>query len=214
MAESKKGRGCLFYGCLTVAMISVIGVISIFFIGRYAVKQLTDKFTSKTPVAVEPVKLSSGEGSKAVSRLETFTQLLQQKKADGPIEFSSDELDYIIRNGPQSAQLKDVLHITITNNEIHGQLSVPLGMISPAFNGRYFNGDATFGLSLQNGAMVIQPTSISANGINVSPQMLAQFTAQQSLRYPQENNQPGSALITNLSKIEIKNDKILLYPKN
>ena len=212
MSETKKGRGCFFYGCLTLVIVVIVVIIGLFFAGRLFYKKAFSMLTSPAPVAVQPVRLSTRDGDQAVKRLEDFTRLLQQKKADAPLEISSDELDYIVRNSRQGGQIREAIHLILTNDQIHAEMSMPLSVLKPEWNGRYLNGEANVSVSLQGGALVINPTSIEVNGTKLPEQMVSQFFAQ-ALRWPQTPNQQGSELTTNLSRIEIKNDKLILHPK-
>lgn len=214
MADPKKGRGCFFYGCLTLVAVVVIGLIAIFFSVRYFYKTVITKYTTTKPVAVEPVRLSTKEGDTVVQRIVDFTQSAQKGNAAGPLELSSDELDYYVRTSPSVSMFKDSLHLGITNDQIHAQMSLPLGTMSPALNGRYFNGDATFSIALQGNELIITPSEIEMNGEKVPEKFMQQMRAQQNFRFGKNSNdQATDALVRSLSKIEIKDGKLKLYPK-
>jgi hypothetical protein len=210
MAEAKKGRGCFFYGCVTLIILAILAVAAIFFGIRFGLKYVRDNYTSSKPVAVAPTTLSAAEATRVTQRVDDFKKLLQSAAPPPPLELTGDELDYVLRNSPQNG-LKDHVHLTITNDRIHAQLSLPLDMYGPTWFGRFFNGDADLAVGLRNNAVSFQLQHATVNGKPVPSQALAKMN--QGMEWRPEPNDPNAAIVTNLDRIEVKDDKIVLYPK-
>src|SRR5436853_1507301 len=115
MAEEKKGRGCFFYGCITLVIVVILAIIGLYFGTRFFINKLVNTYTSKTPVAVAPVKLPARDGGAVVKRVDDFTKALREGATVAPLELTSDELDYAVRNSPAGAALRDHAHLVITN---------------------------------------------------------------------------------------------------
>ena len=211
MAEAKKGRGCFFYGCVTTIVLFIAVVIGIFFAVRYGFKVLRDQYTSPQGVAVAPVRLPAADGDRAVKRVDDFKKSLQSGTALEPLELSADELDYVFRNSAKGSQFKDHAHLTITNDAIHAELSLPLGAFHPALQGRFFNGDAKFDLEVQNGAIVADLQSATVNGKDIPGEALSNM--KQSMQWRPQSGDPEAPLVNNLERIDIKDGKIVLVPK-
>ena len=141
MAEAKKGRGCFFYGCVTLIVLVILAIAGIFVGIRVGIKFVRDRFTASKPIAVDPANLPAAEGGRAVQRVDDFRKAIQAGTASAPLELTGDELDYVLRHSPGNG-LQDHAHITINDDHLHAQLSMPLDMYGPTWFGRFFNGEA------------------------------------------------------------------------
>jgi len=212
MAEAKKGRGCFFYGCITLMILAIVAVVAILLGVRFGVKYLQSNFTSTKPIAVAPVSLSPTQGERVTQRVEDFKKALRAGTATNALELTGDELDYIVRTSSTNG-LQDNVHLTITNNQIHAEMSLPLDMYGPNFFGRFFNGEATVGVSQQNGIINIQLLNPKVNGQPVPAWLRSRIPQTIPWDPQQQQSNPNAGAITNLGKIEIADDKLVLHPK-
>jgi hypothetical protein len=210
MPEAKKGRGCFFYGCITLMILVIVAVVAILIGVRYGYKYARDHFTSTKPSAVPPAALSTAEGARVTQRVDDFKKALETGKANGPIELTGDELDYVFRNTPGNG-LRDHAHITINNDRVHAQLSLPLDMYGPTWFGRFFNGEADVDVKVRDGAVVFQLQHPTVNGRPLPA--WAQAKISQGTEWHVEASDANAVIATNLDKVEIKDDKIILYPR-
>jgi hypothetical protein len=211
MAEAKKGRGCLFYGCITLIVLAILLIAGLYFGVRFGVKYVRDHYTASTPISVAPVALNPTQGAAVTKRVDDFTKALEKGESPAPLELTSDELDYWIRNSKQGAQLKDHAHLSVTNGRIHAEMSVPLEAFNPAFKGRYLNGEGEFALTLRNGGITVDPQAVRVNGQPVPQQMFQNMN--KPLEWKPGPNDEGAALVRGLERIEVKDDRVLLVPK-
>lgn len=210
MAEAKKGRGCFFYGCISLIVVAILLVVGIYFGARAGIKYLRDNYTATAPVPVPPTTLSSAEGARVVQRVDDFKKSLQAGTAGAPLELNGDELDYLVRNSPQN-ELKDHARLTITNNVVRAQLSMPLDMYGPTFFGRFFNGEADLDVALKNGGLAFQVKGATMNGKPIPPQALSKMS--QNMEWRPQAGDTNAAVLANLDRVEIKDDKIVFVPK-
>ena len=210
MAEGKKGRGCFFYGCVTLIIVAILAIAGIFFGIRYGIKYARDRYTANQPVAVAPVALPETEGQAVVKRVDEFKKQIQAGTATNALVLTGDELDYWIRNSA-SAQLRDNMHVKITNDQVRAQLSMPLDALGPAWQGRFLNGDANVGITVRNGVVAFDLRSVTVGDKPVPPQILAGMS--QNMEWKLQPNDPNAALVTGFKDIEVKDGKIILHPK-
>jgi hypothetical protein len=210
MAEAKKGRGCFFYGCITLIILVILLIAGIYFGARAGIKFLRDNYTATAPVAVPPTTLSGAEGARVAQRVDDFKKALQGGTAAEPLELSGDELDYVVRNSPGN-DLKDHARLTITNNSVRAQLSMPLDVYGPTFFGRYFNGEADLDVRMKNGALAFELKGATMNGKPVPPQALSKMS--QNMEWRPDAGDTNAAALSNLDRVEIKDDKIVFIPK-
>lgn len=206
----KKGRGCFFYGCVTLIILAIVGVISVYVGVRLGVKFLRDNYTSTKPAAVAPTSLSTGEAARLEQRVDDFKKSLQGGKSGGPLELTGDELDYMVRNSSQSG-LKDNIHLSIVNDHLHADMSLPLDMYGPTWFGRFFNGEADVTVSVRDDAVAFQLKNPKVNGKPLPSQAVGKIN--QNMEWRPEPNDANAGVVTNLDRIEVSNGKIVLYPK-
>lgn len=214
MAENSKGKGCVYYGCITIVLVAILGVASLYFFSKYALKKyFIDPYLATNSVAVAPVRLPKAIGDAAIERANRFrAQILSGTNAE-PLILDGEELDYVVRMSPDGKDVKDRAALAITNSQILAQVSIPMDALQVGmFRGRYLNGSAGFTLGLTNGGLVVNLQSLDVNGKPMPQQALQQMAAKGIVWQPQPTDK-SAAIITNLQKIEIKDDKILLYPK-
>jgi hypothetical protein len=211
MAEANKGRGCFFYGCLTVAVCAVVAIVGIYIGVRYYAKKLITTYTATNGVAIAPVTLQRNQGDAVLDRVENFEAQLRAGKATGPLELNSDELDYYIRNSETWSHMRNHLHVAITNDRIEAQLSFPLEATHPTLKGRFLNGTAEFEPKVKDGVLSIDVRSVTVKGAPLPGKMLENF--KKSMVWQPQGNDPNAALFNNLQSLEIRDDRIILIPK-
>jgi hypothetical protein len=210
MAEAKKGRGCFFYGCVTLFVVVILGIAGIYFGIRYGIKYARDRYTASQPVAVAPVTLPATEGEAVVKRVDDFKKQIQSGTATNALVLTGEELDYWIRNSA-SAEFRDHMHVMITNDQVRAQLSMPLDALGPAWQGRFLNGDANVGIGVRNGVVAFDLRGVTVGGNPVPPQILSGMS--QNMEWKVRPNDPNAALVTGFKDIEVKDGKIILHPK-
>jgi hypothetical protein len=203
MAEAKKGRGCFFYGCLTTAVVVILGIVGIYIGARVFWKHNVNKYTATNGVAIAPISIPREQGKAVLNKVEDFLADLKAGKATGPLELTSDELDYFLRNSEGWAHMRDHFHIAVNNGRVTADLSFPLEAMHPSMKGRFLNATAELKPKIENGALVIEMQSVQAKGQTVPAKILAGF--QQGMRWKPDGNE--------LESIEVKDESIVLVPK-
>ena len=195
-----------------MAIVTVVGIIAIYFTVRYVAKQTVGLYTSTNGLAIAPITLPRERGREVMERVESFKAALRTGRLTSPLELTSEELDYYLRNTDSLAHMRDHIHLAITNGQIEAQISFPLEAVHPSLKGRFLNGTAEFEPKVQNGVLRVDLKSIRAKGQDIPESMLKGI--RQSLQAPPNPKDPTSALIQNLESLEVKEDSILLVPKS
>src|SRR5262245_8715312 len=100
----KKKKGCLFYGCLAVVIVTVLGAAVTFFAVRYAIRSLhamMEKYTETQPMTLQPIKLSPEDLKSLRVRVDSFGDSLR-KGALSPTELvlTGDEVNALVVGNP------------------------------------------------------------------------------------------------------------------
>ena len=104
-----KQRGCFFYGCITVSILTVLSVVGIYFGFRYAMKKLqalAEEYTEPTPVAIQVVELPTDRLQALQARLAEFKRAMDAGLAGQTLTLSADEINGLIASAPEVKELK------------------------------------------------------------------------------------------------------------
>src|SRR5258706_365721 len=151
--QPKPQRGCWFYGCLTLAILTLLAGIGAWLAARYAFKSvsgLINQYTSTNPVPIETVAISQTELKSLQDGVASFAQTLNGQKGSRELILTANEINALIQNDPQYRDLKDKLYVMLEDDQIKGKLSMPLDDIGPLkLKGRYLNGTTTMTVAVE-----------------------------------------------------------------
>lgn len=210
------GKTCLIAGCVGCGVVALLIVVLIL-VGGFAfkglVEGLVEEYTETEPVALPEVALSEGAFEEVRGRVDAFVEGVEEGAATTPLVLTADEINALIQQHPDWEDLKGKVYITMEDDEIGGEVSFPLGELGwDMFQGRYFNGTATFRISLDRGFLGVFLTSMSLKGEPVPDEVMQGFRAQ-NLAQDQQNNPQLRPVLDALESIEVEDGKLILTPK-
>lgn len=209
-----KPRGCVFYGCLSLAIITM--VIAVFIgVGIYFAKRTLDglitDYTATSPVPIEERIYPEPQMRELQSRLGTFQQAVQQGGGQAvDLVLSADDLNALIARNPD---LKGKVFVRIEDDQIKGQVSVPLPDLGPLkLRGRYLNGAAAFKIALANGRLEARLEQVSVRDKPLPPLILNELKKQDLAREMQTDPEVVR-VISRLDSLEIREGKVVIRSK-
>src|SRR5262249_37692777 len=143
--EAPRKHGCLFYGCITVIVLTVLIGIMIF-LGVRKLYNTMYEYTEDKPMAFPPLQMAVEDRKAVKKRLEDFIAAVKEGKETEPLVLDSDDCNALIQSG-ETNSLRDRIYVKIEGDEVKGQVSWPLEGI-PGMKGRYANGEADLKVSL------------------------------------------------------------------
>src|ERR1051325_566768 len=99
MAEKKK-RGCFFYGCLTLAIVFLLGILGIFIIFRLGMNMLV-KNTSASPLSFPQVEMKAEELKKTEDQVTLYQDDFKKGKRGQTLVLTDEQVNALIQNDPQ-----------------------------------------------------------------------------------------------------------------
>jgi hypothetical protein len=203
--QQPKSRGCL-YGCLFVvgagiALLLCAGIGTYFFVSS----QVT-KYTSSNPAELPTVEFEPEELAKLETRVSTFSEAIESGEA--PTEdlvLTAKELNGLLT---KEDALKGKVFIKIEEGQLSGEVSIPADVF-PGGKGRFFNGNASFEVSMDNGILIVTLTDAEVNGEKL-PQKFVDAMAQQNLAKDIYNDPKNAKILRRFDDISIEGDKIIL----
>lgn len=193
---------------LMVALL-VVSLLGIFWLARSTMLRYTD--TNAVPLP--KVTASAESGAKVQARLVKFFEALKGNQPLEPLELTADDLNMLIAAGSRKNPLKDRLYVTIDEQGLHGDFSVPLGNGAPGpLQGRFLNGRGDLKVVFQDGELRVWVDNLSAHGRPV-PKLLANQLSKRNLAEGLLNNPDAYNTLQQLESIAITNGAVVLRPK-
>jgi hypothetical protein len=211
-----KQRGCFFYGCITVLILTLVMGVAGFFVARHLLNKFVtfaEQYTETNSMALPKVQMSAVDYAELDKRIAAFRDGLNAQKAGPALVLTGEDINALIANDPNWKELNGKVHVTIAGDRITGQVSIPLGEFAGRVPGlsrlksRYLNGSAAWRVALANGRLAVTLQSLEANGQSPPPQIMAQL---QSVNFAQnaQDDPKAAALIARLASIEVKDGTI------
>jgi len=213
----KPRKGCLFYGCLTVAIISLAALIGLGIGGYVLYKkagELVVQYTGAEPMELPPTRYTPVEEEQFRARLDAFAKGLAAGEPSVPLVLKGEDLNMLLASNPDLATFAKGVRLKVEGDEIHGIVSLKLGDLgAPFFRDRYLNGEASFQVELEDGRLSVRPSRIVVNGEPLPAESLAALR-EQNLAEGVNQNANLQATLKKLERIEIRDGAVRVVPKD
>jgi hypothetical protein len=209
-ASPRKKRGCLFWAVVTAFVLAVAVGAGSYVAYRYAKHRIVAVYTAPAPIDFTQAPLSPAELGDLDGRLAAFVHALRNKNPVEPLVITGEELTALVARIPDFQKLGGRARFSIADGEVQSDLSVPLEHVG--FPGRWFNGSAAFGVTLENGVLVVTLRSASVKGEAI-PRWIVGRLADRNLAKDLYERPEIAGLIARLESIDLSNGRIALVPR-
>ena len=208
--ERKSALGCLLYGCLFVVLAFILLAIALGVGGYLFVKNQVSKYTSETPMAMPVVEVTEAELAEIQGRVESFQEKIEagvEEEEPEPMTLvlTDDEINALITKDPN---LKGRVHVTITEGQVTGEVSIPTDML-PIAKGRYFNATATLDVALEKGVLIVTLADATVKGQPL-PQSFVDELRNQNLAKDNYKDPEVAKLLSQFDRLEVGDGQITL----
>jgi hypothetical protein len=205
---ARKGRGCFFYGCLTCLVLLVIVCVMAFFAVRFVRNRIND-YTQSAPMKLPRVEMPDAEFKQLEGRVKSFGEALDQGKPTEPLMLTERDVNALIVNAPNTKELADKVYVSLTGDQVKGQVSIPLTGLGWLGRGRYLNGDATFNVSLENGVLIVTAREIRVSGTPLPDSVMSQVR-QENLAKEAYKDPKNAEAIRKLESIQVQDGQVII----
>jgi len=212
--KEKKSRLGLYLGigCLTAAVL--MGVLG--YLGYKGVKGVisgfVEEFTDTEPRALPEVLMSEEDARTVIATVEDFKEAVRQGQPTDPLLLTGDDTNLLIHSHPNWKSLKGKVYITIEDDNIRGEVSIPLDEIGGFVKGRYLNGSAVFSVALLDGRLLVFVNAIEVKGKSLPEGFMKQFRTENLAKDANENEDMAD-VIEKLDSIFVKDSQLIIVPK-
>ena len=209
---ARKGRGCLFYLSLAFAVMLLIGGLLAFLTVRFVKNQIT-AFTDSAPMTLPKVEMADAEFERLEQRVTTFGKALQQGNPAEQLLLTERDINALLTRKPEVKIWADKVYVSLEDNQIKGQVSIPLQGLNWIAKNRYLNGVAAFNVSLENGVLIVTAKEIKVKGKPL-PETFMSRLRQENLAKDAYKDPKNAEVIRKLDRIEVKDGRLIITPRS
>lgn len=205
-----KKRGCLFYGCLSVVLIAllivVVGIAGYFFVKR-TTEGLVRDYTEASPARLERVEYAREQTDVLQRKAAEFQRALEFGTNVIELTLTADDLNALIST---QRELRDKLFVRIDNDQVRGDISMPLTDLGPIkLGGRYLNASVSFNVVLTNGVLDIRLRDVTVKDKPL-PLMILSELKKNNLAMEFQKEPKAASDIAKYDTIQITNGAVVL----
>ena len=204
----RKGRGCLFYGCLTGLVLLLIAGLMAFFAVRFVRGRIAD-YTDAAPMRLPKVEMADAEFKQLEARVKSFGDAMDQNKPTEPLVLTERDLNALLAQSVNTKELADKFYVSLDGDQVKGQVSIPLPSLGWFGKGRYLNGDATFNVSLENGVLVATVREVRVKGRPLPDSVLGAWR-QENLAKEVYKDQKNAEAIRKFESLQVRDGQVVI----
>ena len=204
----RKGRGCLFYGCLTGLVLLLIAGLLAFFTVRYVRNRIAD-YTDAAPMTLPKVEMGETESRQLKERVKAFGDAMEKGQPTEPLVLSERDVNALIANQAAAKELADKFYVSLEGNQVKGRVSIPLPNLGWFTKGRYLNGDGAFNVSLEKGVLVVTAREVRVKGRPL-PDAIMDGLRQQNLAEEVGKDPKNADAIRMLGSIQVQDGQAII----
>lgn len=212
----KPRKGCLFYGCLTLAVLSLAvlvgGGLGLYFLYQ-KVEALVETHAAAGPMELPPAHYTAVDQQQFDARLDAFVAGMDEGKPTVPLVLRGEDLNMLLASSPDLKALANGIRARVEGDEIRGLVSLKLGDLgAPFFKDRYLNGEAAFKVAFTNGMLRVTASELRVNGKALPEEYLAALR-EHNLAEGVNQNPEVSQTLEKIASIEVKDGAVQVAPK-
>ena len=214
--EKKQGSGCakyILFGCLTMIVLMVIGGLFAYWGIKGLVSSLVEDYTDSEPRELPQVVVSEEEAEAILARVDAFTKAVNAGEPTEPLILDGDDINELIHSHPAWSQLAGKVFVTIEDDRIQGEVSIPLDDVGKLVKGRYLNGSATFRIGLAAGHLFVFVESLEVNEKAVPDALMEQLRSE-NLAEDSNEDPDFQSVIDKIESITVKDGQLHIVPKS
>jgi hypothetical protein len=207
-APPRKGRGCLFYGCLTCLVLLLIMAVLAVVVVRF-IKNQVNTYTDTQPMKLPRVEMTDADYQQLERRVKGFGDAMEKGTPIEPLILTERDLNALIARAANMKELADKVYVSVNGTEVRGQVSIPLSRLGWLGKGRYLNGEATFNVSLENGVLIVTAREVKVKGKPLPETFMSQLRRENLAKEAYKNPKNAEA-IRQLDTIQVQESQVLI----
>ncbi len=209
LASPSRKRRWWLYLLVVFGVLMVLALVAVLLVFTYA-KSLVRDYTTTTPRTFPKVQFDAARQKAMETRFAQFSKAVQARQNPAPFTISADDINQVLA---KNKELRDYVHIAITNDQLVAEFSAPLEQTGrPELKGRFVNGSARINVVFQDGWLTVNVGAVEANGKPI-PGWILKRLPQENLLKNLDQNPEMVNLFQELESIQITDGNVVLTPR-
>ena len=209
--RTNESGNVFLWGCAALVALTMFIMLAIFIAAYFGISAIR-KYTSEEPIILPPVDATIEEINAVIERVDTFGNNLDKGQAQESLILTQKDLNILIQHHEELEEIEDYVYLTLEDDEITGQLSVPLDFI-PGLRNRYFTGVATFEIEFENQRLEIYVNDAEVNGEAVSEKAMEEIRQENLADELVDGHPELRDHLRNLESIEVVDGQVIIIPR-
>jgi hypothetical protein len=184
--QPSRGKGCLFYGLITAALVFVGVLGGIYFGTRKAVRFAIETYTTNAPTTIPTLQIPPMQQRNIANDLLKQFEARANSQTLEDLVLDEQQLNALIAQPSEMRAYKGHVYLQPQGEQLKAFISLPLDqfkqwqefaqkMGGTNYAGRYLNGLAYVNLVLTNGTLTVAPRKVVVSAQSLPDQFLKQF---------------------------------------
>lgn len=203
---SRQGRGCLFWGLVSVGILAIIFIVSLG-IAMYRMHTLAEGLTAKEPAEMPEISVSESEAEAVADKTGRLMQAIETGNAR-TFRFDQDDVNTLIETNPAFKELRGKVYVRIRDGIVTADASIPLKGV-PTMGSRYLNGTITVDVSCRDGVLEVYPTDVRVKGESL-PEAVMKDVRTTNFAARVYENPDAVGIVKQLEQCTVEDDHIVI----
>ncbi len=206
--SKSEGRGCFFYGCITLIVLFILSGTVVYFGFKKLIETYVVQYSSDTQLQLTTVQVRPGDVAEVENRIQSFSAAIDKGENPEPLVLSEKDINVYLQ---KESFLKDAIHVSIVNDVVKFALSFPLAELGHP--GKFINAHGDFKGIYKNGRLEVNLLSFDIKDQPLSEQALKEIQGHNLAENIEQQNPKLGEFLRKLETIEVKDGKIIVVPK-
>ncbi|MEM9281330.1 MAG: hypothetical protein AAGA96_05855 [Verrucomicrobiota bacterium] len=206
-------------GCLIIIILAVVLGFVAFNVFKEKSKEFIDNYTADEAVEIVEPALQKPEIEDAVARFDAFKSAVSAGETPPPLVLDQDDINALIYHHSDFSALAGKAIVEMEDNLLRSQISldldaleIPIPFIADQVEGKFFNGEAAFSLSMPAGRPSMFIEELQMNGAMV-PEVVMSELRSENLMKDLISDPEMKAFFDQISDMKIEGGELKILPK-
>lgn len=199
-------------GCLSLVILLALFAAAAYWFLRQTSENLVESYTSQVPLDLARVETNPEETLSVIERLRDFITALERGEETGSFSLSADDINTLLQNEELLSELKGMARVTIRDDLLRADISVPLGMFNERFEGRYLNGTGELAVEMKDDRLSVTIDRLEVGGRDLPREIMNEIRKNNLVAALYE--EPSLEEFLRLIKsVKIEDGRLVIQPK-
>lgn len=199
-------------GCLSLVLLLALFAAAAYWFLRQTSENLVESYTSQAPLDLTRVETKPEETLSVIERLRDFITALERGEETGDFTLSADDINALLQNEELLSELKGMARVTIRDDLLRADISVPLGLFNERFEGRYLNGTGELAVEMKDDRLSVTIDRLEVGGRDLPREIMNEIRKNNLVEALYD--EPSLAEFLRLIKsVKIEDGRLVIQPK-